>query len=129
MYKLYLKICLFHRKILNICSTNLSSISNIYSFISSQYLWHSNSININDKRMHFQNFSKQNINVLFQLFDESGKKIKKEYNLSDNFHFRCVHLNHSITREWLSSKILFLITYSLGPWFNLQESFGFLMTF
>ena len=75
------------------------------SCLRSQFLWFNKDIKINNKPLHFQDFSKENINFVEHLSKPSGvfkswSEIKSEYNLEEKMFCKWCQLCHAIPNQW-----------------------------
>ena len=80
-------------------------ITEVPSYILSQYLWYNRSIEVDNSSVYFLKFSEKNINYVSQLFSDNGSikqwhEFKRERNLHESFYFQWLQLIDSIPQRW-----------------------------
>ena len=95
----------FYISILQTWKNAFAFLSLTPSCLRSQFLWFNKDIKINNKKLHFQDFSKENINFVEHLCKLSGvfkswSEIKSEYNLEEKMFYKSCQLCHEIPNQW-----------------------------
>ena len=95
----------FYKQLFCNCCKYLSNSVNIPCSISLQPIWSKKNIKINSKPIYVEEFAKQNIILLCDLFNTKNElntwnEIKITYELSDISYFKCRQIIKSIRKTW-----------------------------
>ena len=83
----------------------LAMVTEVPSYILSQYLWYNRSIQVDNSSVYFLKFSEKNISYVSQLSSDSGSikqwhEFKREDSLHESFYFQWLQLIDSIPQTW-----------------------------
>ena len=95
----------FYKQLFRNWRKYLSSSVNIPSSILSQPIWYNKNIKINSKPIYVEEFAKQNIIFLYDLFNTKNElktwdEIKVTYELSDKSYFKWRQIINSVPKTW-----------------------------
>ena len=111
MHKFVLeKFTNFYKSLFQQWSFTFNSDLKAASCIASQQLWYNRFITINNKTVFFPKWSKSQLNVIGQLFDDKKLKpwneLRKEFSLANTDHFKYVQLCNAIPSSWKTSILI-----------------------
>ena len=97
----------FYRNILSTWK-DCSSIPITSSSILNQRIWHNHFLKIENRPFFFKDFSRANLNYVYQLFNAEGSiktwnEIKTEFNLENRMYFKHFQILHSLPPGWRQS--------------------------
>ena len=95
----------FYKQLFRNWHKYLSCSVNIPSSILSQPIWYNKNIKINSKPIYVEEFAKQNIIFLYDLFNTKNElktwdEIKVTYELSDKSYFKWRQIINSVPKTW-----------------------------